>query len=49
MAYIITGLIICVFSTGLLTHSDLMLWGIAGIGIGVFLIVKGRAKPGTDD
>ncbi len=44
MAYIIFGMMICVFSIGMLTSSDLLIWGLVGICFGVFLILKGRKK-----
>jgi hypothetical protein len=48
MAYIIIGLMICVFSIGLLS-SDYSTWGWVGIALGGFLILKGRGKSGLDE
>ncbi|MFH2060195.1 MAG: hypothetical protein ABIJ59_14995 [Pseudomonadota bacterium] len=49
MAYIIFGLMICVFSIGMFSSSDLSIWGVVGICFGGFLILKGRKKSGFDE
>lgn len=49
MVYIITGMMICVFSLGMLNSPGLTVWGIAGGCLGVFLIIIGRRKSGPDD
>lgn len=45
MAFIIIGLMICVFSMGML-NTDLYIWGWAGIALGGLLILRGRRNTG---
>jgi len=40
---------ICVFSMGMLMSSDFSIWGLTGLGFGVFLILKGRKKSDFDE
>jgi hypothetical protein len=46
MVYIISGLIICLTSSLYMGYGKQPVWGVIGLMIGGYLIIKGRDKTG---